>query len=277
MRSVVVFSVFSALALGAATAAIADGAPVSLTPAPTVRDGWSGLYIGLGGGASRVDRSGSNDKKKETCSKNHYYVSSGKCGHNDDMWVVDDHHTSENPFGEEDWKGFGTVQIGYDHLFGTHLLIGAFADVDIYGGGEDDLNHKHIDGSFELNHTWNVGGRIGALVMPHVLLYGVGGYTQAGIDKSVDFKWKHLDDFDTPKGWFAGGGAEVQLHRGVSLKFEYRFADYGSISDDASWTKQKGCDWYRKSFSADDDLEVQSVRALLVFRADEPDAPVALK
>jgi opacity protein-like surface antigen len=105
-------------------------------------------------------------------------------------------------------------------------------------------------------------------------------------DEAVDFKWgPHLDDFDTPKGWFAGGGGEVKLRHGVSLKLEYRFADYGSFSDEGSkswsWDHKEGCYVYRKTLTvdskADDDLEVQSVRALLVFRPNEPDAPVALK
>ena len=288
MRSVVVFSVFSALALGAATAAIADGAPVSLAPAPAVRDGWSGLYIGAGGGVSRVDRSSRVDtdvtKQKEKC---HWvYV--------DHKWQCDwkDYGPSytkhfESLFGDEDWKGFGTIQVGYDHLLGTHLLIGAFADVDIYFGGEDDQGHKYLDGSFDINHTWNVGGRLGFLVTPKLLLYGVGGYTQAGIDNSIHVPWgPKLDDFDNPKGWFVGGGGEVKLHHGVSLKLEYRYADYGSFEDDGSksWTSHSyWCGWHKcrdkwtVDSKADDDLEVQSVRALLVFRLDEPDKPVALK
>ncbi|MFA6141419.1 MAG: outer membrane beta-barrel protein [Hyphomicrobium sp.] len=288
MRSVVVFSVFSALALGAATAAIADGAPVSITPAPAARDGWSGLYIGLGGGASRVDHSGSNDthvwKKKESCSKYDYYH--GQCG-----WELEDYweHTFKNPFGEENWEGFGTIQVGYDRLIHGHLLIGAFADVDLYGGGGDSHKDYFVKDSFELSHTWNVGGRLGFLVTPKVLLYGVGGYTQAGIEKSVAFKYgPTFDDFDNPKGWFAGGGGEVKLRKGVAVKFEYRYADYGSISDGASWKSHPydysycyHCDVYRKTFGADwkadDDLTVQSVRALLVFRLDEPDAPAPLK
>lgn len=286
MRSVTAFTIFLGLAFGFATQAMADGAPASAAPVAEVRDGWSGLYFGLGGGGGRIDRSGSNDthvwEKKEKCDKYDYYH--GYCG-----WELVKFwdHTFTNPFSNDDWQGFGTVQIGYDRLVHDHLVIGAFADVDIYGGGGDENKSHFVQDSFEINHTWNFGGKLGFLVTPRLMLYGVGGYTQAGIDKSVAFKYgPTFDDFDTPRGWFAGGGGELKLRPGLSLKLEYRFADYGSVSESASWSSypwdyQKYCEIYRKTYGADwksdDDLEVQSVRALIVFRPDEPVKPAPLK
>ena len=297
MRSVAVFTVFSGLALGTATSVLADGTPVSLTQAPIVRDGWSGLYIGLGGGASRVDHSSNVDsdvttqKQEEKCywdwdwdpKHSKKKILTKKCHWKDVGKPVTKHLASL--FDDDETKGFGTVQLGYDHLFGHHLLIGAFADVDLYFGDDNDDDH----GSLDVNHTWNVGGRLGFLLTPNVLLYGVGGYTQASLDTSIHVPpGPKLDDFDDPRGWFLGGGGEVKLHRGVSLKLEYRWADYGSFSDDgsgtstsASYSHCKKCNDYRTVTttyaSADDDLEVQSIRALVVFRLDEPDAPVPLK
>ena len=290
MRSVRVFTVFSVLAIGFATSAVADGTPVSLTRAPAVSDGWSGLYIGGGGGVSRVDRSGSLETKR---TKELDYC---KAGHIDyvkwkfvcDYWKNIFSHTKyfDDSVTGEDWDGFGTVQVGYDHLLGSHLLIGAFADVDIYFGGESEHADKFFKESFELNHTWNVGGRLGALVTPNFLLYGVGGYTQAGFSKSIEVSHgPKLDDFDSAKGWFVGGGGEVKLHRGVSLKLEYRYADYGSFDGDGSTSKSHDYWWWYTKFKetktvsskAEDDLEVQSVRALVVFRLDEPDVPAPLK
>jgi outer membrane immunogenic protein len=128
MRSVVVFSVFSALAFGAATAALADGAPVSLTPAPTVRDGWSGLYIGAGGGAALIDRSSEVDtdvtvqKQKKYCWWWYCWWANYGPSHTDSF---------QSLFSDDETKGFGTIQIGYDRLIQSHLLVGAFADVDI--------------------------------------------------------------------------------------------------------------------------------------------------
>jgi outer membrane immunogenic protein len=270
--------------LGFATQAIADGAPVSAAPAPEVRDGWSGLYIGLGGGGSRVDHSSAVDTDV-TIQKQKKYCWWSYC------WWADSGspYTKQfqSLFGDDDWKGFGTIQVGYDRLIHDRLLIGAFADVDIYFGGGSNTGGKYLNESFDLNHTWNFGGKLGFLATDRVLLYGVGGYTQAGIDSSIQIPYgPKLDDFDNPKGWFIGGGGELKLRPGLSLKVEYRYADYGSFGDSGSTSFTTDPYWcgYHKcrkditvSSNADDDLEVQSVRALIVFRPDEPDAPAPLK
>ena len=294
MRSVAVFTAFSVLALGTATSALADGTPVSLTPSPIVRDGWSGLYIGLGGGASQVDHSSSvetdvtKQDQKEECDwvpDPHgpwWWPFKKDCHWKNSYKKASTKHIA-SLFDDDETKGFGTVQLGYDHLFGHHLLIGAFADVDLYFGDDDDDGN----GSLDFNHTWNVGGRLGFLLTPNLLIYGVGGYTEASLDTSIHVApGPKLDDFDDPQGYFIGGGGEVKLHRGVSLKLEYRWADYGSFSDDGSVSSTSDSYWHywekhrtvtTVNSSADDDLEVQSLRALVVFRLDEPDAPVALK
>jgi opacity protein-like surface antigen len=303
MRTFAVFAILTCIVLGAATQALADGDPGGGAPSVALKDGWSGLYIGAGGGAGRIDRSGSNDahvwQEKEKCKK--YDVKdvehkNGKvvdveCGKHDDKWQPLTYGSFDKtflgPFSGDNWEGFGTVQIGYDRLVHDRLLLGAFADVDLYAGGGDESKSKFVTDSFELKNTVNVGGKLGFLLTPKFLLYGVGGYTEASVDKSVAFKYgPTFNDFDRAKGWFAGGGGEYQLRPGVSLKLEYRFADYGDISESASYQSdphyfEKHCDWYRTTYGADwkadDDMEVQTVRALLVFRASEPDAPAPLK
>ena len=39
---------------------------------------------------------------------------------------------------DQSWNRFGTIQLGYDRLFHDRLLIGAFADVDIYVDSDDE-------------------------------------------------------------------------------------------------------------------------------------------
>jgi opacity protein-like surface antigen len=289
MRSVAI-AVSSLLTLGAATSALADGMASGPAPTPVARDGWSGLYIGLGGGGSRVDASASTDTDytfgKDKCTKGEWEKGKFVCT----KWtpVGKPYHYSDHAsFSDDDWKPFGTIQVGYDRLFHDRLLIGAFADVDIYGGDGSSFGDKYHSASFDISHTWNFGGRLGALVRPDVLVYGVGGYTRAGGDGSFQtLGAPTLDHFDTLQGWFAGGGTEVKIRHGVALKFEYRWADYGSASAEDSLFKvlgtyRKWCDLYRATYSADSkadvDLQVQSVRAAVVFRLDEPDRPVALK
>lgn len=276
MRTVAVFTILAGIALGAATAALADGAPSA--PAPVaLKDGWSGLYIGAGGGGSYIDRSGQVDTDKDV------EVQKLKCWwwwcHWKDVYDYDKHYSTD--IGEKDWQGFGTLQVGYDRLFHDRILAGAFADVDLYVGGDDAISGKHIDeGSFDLNHTWNVGGRLGVLVTPELLLYGVGGYSRASISGSIGVEdGPTMQLSDGLHGWFAGAGGEMKLRPGMSLKLEYRYADYGSFTDNASsWDIDywKYCGKHYRSITsvdsqADEDLTVQSVRALLVFRLDEPD------
>jgi opacity protein-like surface antigen len=131
--------------------------------------------------------------------------------------------------------------------------------------------------------AWHIGGRLGTLVSPHILLYGTGGYTQARFDSAVwvtDGPTLHHDD--NLDGWFAGGGAEVKLRQHVALKFEYRYADYDGNKASGSTSKTtdticglKRCrDVDTVKSQSDMDLEVQSVRALVVFRLDEDREPI---
>ena len=294
MRSSVVVAC-SIVALGCVPSAFADGMPGSLTVAPVVEEhyGWSGLYFGAGGGFSSVDRSGhtktERTKKSEKCPIDKL--------HNNDCLQNWEHHStttthSNASFDDDEWDAFGTVQVGYDHLFHHHLLIGAFADFDLYDS-DGGFHFADGHGSVDLDWAWHVGGRLGTLVTPRVLLYGVGGYTQANLDGAIwikDGPTLHQDDH--LDGWFIGGGTEVKLHQRVSFKLEYRYADYGSSHASGSTSKtgdandcnhaivalaaavHKCRDIETVKSSSDLDLEVQSVRALLVFRLDEEDRVV---
>lgn len=270
--------------------ASADGV-ASLKDSPVVEEhyGWSGIYFGAGGGFSRVDRSGQTrtDRTKETksCDKKDF-KDKKKCdlpsGFAHESTVTS---STLSSFDDDDWSGFGTVQVGYDRLIHHHLVIGAFADFDLYDGGSS-FQFSDGHGSADLDWVWSVGGRFGALVEPRVLLYGVGGYTQAGLDGAV---WINngptLQNDDHLDGWFAGAGTEVKVRDRISFKLEYRFADYGNSG--ASGTSFNDSDFECKAKTShkcvDDDttkswsqmdLEVQSIRALVVYRLDHEERVV---
>ena len=141
---------------------------------------------------------------------------------------------------------------------------------------------------------WNVGGRLSFLLTPRILLYGTGGYSRANLDGGVtiDFTQGNPLTIDAPDkldGYFVGGGGEFKLHRNVSLKFEYHYAKYdgegGSISQ--TWESHPVCllscrHQYKlvkeSAANANFDLDIQSVRRVLVLKLDHPDPPVtALK
>ena len=284
-----VWAACSIMAFGCVPSSLADGMPGNLTVAPVVEDyGWSGLYFGAGGGFSSVDRSGHTKTERTKTTE--------KCDNFKDncpnQWVVHETKTSSShaSFGSDEWDAFGMVQVGYDHLFHHHLLIGAFADFDLYDS-DGGFHFADGHGTADLDWAWHVGGRLGALVKPRILLYGVAGYTQANLDGDIWIKdGPTLHQGDHLDGWFIGGGTEVKVHQHVSLKFEYRYADYGSSRASGSTSKAgdaQDCNPVALAAvahkcrevdiaksSSDLDLEVQSVRALLVFRLDREDRVV---
>jgi outer membrane immunogenic protein len=87
-------------------------------------------------------------------------------------------------------------------------------------------------------------GRFG-IAFDRVLIYGTGGAAFAKFDISKRFAWDFIDGCpivgglqechvggisDTRIGWVAGGGIEWAFASGWSVKGEYLFADFGSVS-----------------------------------------------
>lgn len=290
------------LLLATVSSARADGTAGSLKDAPPVAEEyvWDGLYVGIGGGAGSFDHHGEiNTFKKKTLEKsqkNCQYYPYFHCTWTNWEKVGTPHiDTTSNEFGNDDWDIFGTLQIGYDRLFHKHLLIGAFADVDIYRDADNSysgpLSHKvFADGNLDLERVWSVGGRLGFLLSPRCLIYGVGGYTEAKLDGSADIQFGHyhgltLDAPDELKGYFVGGGGEIKLRKNISFKLEYRYADYGSESasvyesstSDPFWCGYNKKCRITKDFGADVDIdaEIHSIRAALVVKFGDHEQPLA--
>ena len=302
-RSVLIGGI-SAAAFGVASA---DGIESSLKDAPIVETyNWSGFYIGAGIGAGMFDHDGSvsNSKTKKFEKKckdpppPHKLEAAILPPCTDFETTKTSSHTSS--FGDDDWDGFGTIQIGYDRQIHDRFVAGVFADFDFYPDSDhhfkdvwtkDKKTLGSVDGHLELDNVWSVGGRLGYLVMPRLLLYADGGYTQASLDGSLTVSLKgkkdpfSFDMDDDLHGWFAGGGAELKLHKNVSLKLEYRFAEYDDWGASSSGSKTIGpypCKKHSEckitktwSSESDFDFELQTVRAALVIRLDEPEQPVA--
>lgn len=293
LRQRTIVAGLSLLALAALeTRVLADGetsAAPSASPASTSR--WSGFYLGIGGGAGSVDQTIDGDVyKSKTIEKRHKY-SDGPW----QPWKSYELINEQASYGSDEWHGFGTLQIGADHLISDRFLIGAFADIDFYRNADTSFSESSkwlsASGRLDLERVWSVGGRLGVLARPDFLLYAVGGYTQAHIDgaSEVDFKWGPTLSGEAPdklRGYFVGGGGEWLIHDNLSLKLEYRYAKYrdegisGSASDTYQWA-----DCYKEyqvtknyAAGADFDTDIQSIRGALVFRIgrDEP-APAPLK
>lgn len=199
---------------GTATAADLAARPYTKAPvaaAPVVN--WTGCYVGAGGGGAMTN----NDH-------NDYDTATGL--------AAGPNLTS----GARGW--FGTVQVGCDYQF-QNFVVGAFGDYDFMDvHGDTSIGGQTFTmgtGSQKQDWQWAVGARVGYLVLPQLLTYVSGGYTQA--------HWKSTDLFQlgfgpgpsfnlpgaTKGGWFIGAGDEYALTSflpGLFWKTEYRYSEF---------------------------------------------------
>ncbi len=168
-------------------------------------------------------------------------------GHVNDSWSRTDGSTLNTATGAAsaaifgnamDWHG--GVQVGYDYMMPSRVVLGIEADVS--SGGRKTTDITDASGT-SANMTTvfdseSVRGRLG-YAFDNVLLYGTGGWawsndqfvrTQltgtlnlatAGTDEAVN---TYLN------GWTAGGGVAVAFAQNWNAFTEYRYTDYGSAT-----------------------------------------------
>src|SRR5450631_2755367 len=202
-----------AVGLGAAPAMAADmraPAPM-LTKAPMAPAfSWTGCYLGGGGGYGMWNQ--------ET------------------FHETDPGHVSTSPTETGGGRGwFGTVQVGCDYQIAPSWVIGAQGDWD-FGNLKGTPNFALDNIGDEKNSwTWGAGGRIGYVVVPQLLAYFSGGYTQAHFDQ-VNFSFDENPGTSTAlfigantyHGWYLGSGYEYGLSilPGLFWKTEYRYSTF---------------------------------------------------
>jgi outer membrane immunogenic protein len=147
-----------------------------------------------------------------------------------------------------------------------------------------------VSSSLHFGNSWAIGGRLGYLVTDGTLLFGTGGYTQMKTELKSRFSgsggagYTELsEDYGIDAeyaigssrsewlgGYYLGAGLEQILWENFSLKFEYRFADYGSIDTSAEAGAGdfincgNGC--WRTSVEAEADVVDHSLMATVSFR-----------
>jgi len=92
---------------------------------------------------------------------------------------------------------------------------------------------RPVTGSQKQDSQWSIGGRVGYLVLPQLLTYVSGGYTQAhwtDTTLSSFFTVAPVGTLpgSTKGGWFIGTGDEYALSflPGLFWKTEYRYAEF---------------------------------------------------
>jgi outer membrane immunogenic protein len=198
--------------------------------APAAPHSWTGIYLGVGGGGSAVNYSG---------------------GIPGDILVDAGDPPTVAPFGiftDADKVGyFGTAQLGYDRQLGNWIVAGIFADYDFNRNTKrTDFNEDvflaadvaAVDTTFnsELEDSWTIGGRLGFLLNPDTMIYGLAGWTHAKMSVSglITVFAPGPNDLpfsasDTLNALTVGGGVETMLRDSLSLKIEYRYTDLGAL------------------------------------------------
>ena len=251
----------------------------------TSTDGWTGFSVGAGIGGISIDQNASAAAKRKD-----FF-----CPYWSD-WCYHKHDGISGSMNDDAWKVFGTVQVGYDRLISNRILIGAFADYDFYPDGDESSsgNTKHGSLSADLHRdgAWTVGGRLGVLVRPDLLVYGLGGFSRMNQNGEVTASFDgpgypklptsvtlKTDDLD---GWTVGGGLETKLGRldeRLSLKVEYRYSQFeGDSGKGYDWNAAYDC--WKAHYAAEkarfnlDEATVQSIRAVLVWKLQSDPAPI---
>jgi outer membrane immunogenic protein len=211
-----------AITAGVTGTALAADIPVKAARpmvAPVVTTNWTGCYVGAGGGYG--------------------------------MWNQEHYRETfpglipSSPSATAGGRGFfGTVQGGCDYQFANRWVIGAFADWD-FGRIKGTFNPvgTTYTGEESLRSSWAVGGRVGYLVVPQLLTYVAGGYSQARFGQvdmtapaavipggAIILAPPLSFAAQTYTGWFIGSGVEyaIDLLPGLFWKTEYRYASYGA-------------------------------------------------
>jgi outer membrane immunogenic protein len=214
----------TAVAAFTGSALAADMAPrtyAKAAPAPMAVASWTGCYIGAGGGGAYTN----NDH-------NEFITATG---------VVASPNVTT---GARGW--FGTVGAGCDYQF-NNFVVGVFGDydfMDVKGDiGYDGIQLAMFTGTQKQDWQWAVGGRVGYVVLPQLMTYFSGGYTQA--------HWKDtaLTQFGavvptailpggTKGGWFIGAGDEYALSflPGLFWKTEYRYSEFDRLNANPFFT-----------------------------------------
>lgn len=119
--------------------------------------------------------------------------------------------------------------VGYDAAVGEKLRIGAEASFgDSTASWDNDNNQPTVFnlGRVNAEREIYVGGRVGVVTSPDLMLYAKGGYTNQrfgveGTDGTVSAS-QRLD----VDGWRAGVGAEYALSDNMYAGLEYRYSNY---------------------------------------------------
>jgi outer membrane immunogenic protein len=204
--------VAATVALGTFTFSAANAADLSLplrAPPPPPAWTWTGCYVGAeGGGALSNDRVTANTGPHTGATVANITASDGLVG--------------------------GTV--GCNYQFYRFFVIGIEDDISWNGVQGTASNQKPFPTAFStsVRGSWidTLRGRAGIATWDNALFYATGGAAFAGIQDSVAGPGGiGASANSSVTGWTAGGGVEFMPFPNWSLKVEYLFVQFPTISN----------------------------------------------
>lgn len=150
-------------------------------------------------------------------------------------------------YGSSAWPDgvIGGAHIGYSYQFssianGTNVVLGLEGDIEgsSYGKTWYDWHGNSYTTSIPIQGSTR--GRLG-LAFDRALLYVTGGAVFGGFDNRFALpNGLSADESHTRVGWTIGGGLEYALSPNWSLRGEYRYSDFGKVSDDIFYATSTG-------------------------------------
>lgn len=142
--------------------------------------------------------------------------------------------------GEDDVDDIG----GDDSLEGVTYGVGIGFDANLGGvvaGAEVELSESSADFDFDdgdialgldAGRDIYVGGRLGIVASPNIMVYGKAGYTNLKLEGDASDGFDSLSGSDELDGYRLGAGAEFLFGPNSYGKLEYRYSNYGNYGDD---------------------------------------------
>jgi outer membrane immunogenic protein len=179
-------------------------------PPPVPVATWTGCYVNAGAGYGMFDQ-------------NHQTIEDGV------------QETVNQTTGGQGWLGL--VGVGCDYQF-NNFLVGAMADYDFMDLHGNITSLITFSGQEKESSAWAVGGRVGYLVTPAILVYWNGGFTSTKFDAvnltviTTGAGTPLSLGSQTFGGGFIGGRTEiaVQAWPGLYWCSEYRYSSYRSAN-----------------------------------------------
>ena len=189
--------------------------------------------------------------------------------------VVDDGDLETESF-------FGTVGAGYDMQVNQSLVVGIFGDysfasdatANLSGGGGFIDGGFVIDASFAIGDNWFIGGRVGYLVTPETLFYGLVGYSQFDVGAKLDahggagpVAGRAYGRWSGTRGGVTGGaGVETMFTKNISGRLEYRYANIGSFGVNGPDNFVGSPDFVLEEFESSWNPHIHRIMGVIAYR-----------